>query len=269
MEQEIAYLFDGSLEGLLSAVFLAYERHEEPTEITRANEWQPRFGQAFLEVPADFDCALRVKRGVERAAGRHAFTAIMRASTCEDRQTGTVVYRFIRHVMERTAADRKKPVLEDLANPIVSDLVRLARHASNETERMRQFVRFNHLENGVWFARCNPNANVVPLVMGYFAARLNDQPFIIYDERHHVAGIYDGRRWSLVSGDAVNVAPATANDALMEEAWKRFYDVLSIDARYNPELRRSFMPVRLWRNLPEMQPRCDTISPRLATVAQR
>ena len=171
--------------------------------------------------------------------------------------------------MARTAAERKKPVLEELANPIVSDLMRLERHAMNETERMRQFVRFSHLDNGVWFARCNPNANVIPLVMSYFAARLNDQPFIIYDERHHVAGVYDGRTWSLVSGDAVNVGPCAENDALMEEAWKRFYNALSIDARYNPELRRSFMPVRLWRNLPEMQPRCDTISQRFATVAQR
>ena len=146
-------------------------------------------------------------------------------------------------------------MLEDLANPIVADLVNLEKHAVNEAERMRQFVRFNHLENGVWFARCNPNASVVPLVMGYFAARLNDQPFIIWDERHLIGGIYDGRSWSLVSGDAVDVAPATADDALMEEAWKRFYDALSVDDRYNPELRRSFMPVRLWRNLPEMQPR--------------
>lgn len=229
----------------------------------------------------------------------------MRASTCENYEVGTVVYRFVRLVMDRPEAERKRPVLDDLSNPVVSELVALEKHAVNESERMRQFVRFNHLENGVWFARCNPNASVIPLVMSYFAARLNDQPFIIWDERHLVAGVYDGRDWSLVSGDAVNVPSATVEDALMEEAWKRFYDALSIDVRYHPELRRQFMPVRLWRNLPEMKPRrdvaqaqgfpaaskrrvavsvnqlndapeepgpcitSDTISHRLATVAQR
>ena len=81
---------------------------------------------------------------------------------------------------------------------------------------MRQFVRFSHLENGVWFARVNPNANVVPLIMGYFAARLNDQPFIIYDEAHHLAGVYDGRSWQLVAGDAVSVPPATDHDRQMQ-----------------------------------------------------
>ena len=134
-------------------------------------------------------------------------------------------------------------------------MVRLSRRAVNECEKMRQFVRFSHLENGVWYARCNPNASVVPLVMGYFAARLNDQPFIIYDENHHLAGMYDGRGWQLVSGDAVVVPPSTEHDAQMQEAWKRFYDALSVDARYNPELRRHFMPMRMWRNLTEMKPR--------------
>ena len=107
----------------------------------------------------------------------------------------------------------------------------------------------------MWFARVNPNANVVPLIMGYFAARLNDQPFIIYDEAHHLAGVYDGRSWQLVAGDAVSVPPATDHDRQMQEAWKRFYDALAVDARYNPELRRHFMPVRLWRNLTELEPR--------------
>ena len=248
----VAYLHDGSLEGLLSAVFLSYERHEDPTDIVREDAYEPRLGQSTICIETDFERSQRVRKGIERAAGRAAFTAIVRASTCDDYDTGVIVYRFVRHVMARPAGARSIPVLDDLANPAVADLQRLARHASNESERMRQFVRFSHLENGVWFARVNPNASVVPLVMDYFADRLNDQPFIIYDEAHHMAGAYDGRRWHLVRGDAVNVPEATDRDRLMREAWRRFYDSLSIDARYNPELRRHFMPVRLWRNLPEV-----------------
>ena len=251
----IAYLHDGSLEGLLSAVFLAYERREEPDEIVPEARYQPRFAQETITVDTDFDRAMRVKRGIERVAGRNTFTAVLRASTCDDYDAGIIVYRFVRHVMSRPKDDRSSPVLEDLANPVVSDLVRLSRRVVNECEKMRQFVRFSHLENGVWYARCNPNASVVPLVMGYFSARLNDQPFIIYDENHHLAGMYDGKTWELVSGDAVNVPPSTERDVEMQEAWKRFYDTLSVDARYNPELRRHFMPVRLWNNLTELKPR--------------
>ena len=114
-------------------------------------------------------------------------------------------------------------------------------------------MRFSHLENGVWFARCCPNANVVSLVMNHFAARFNIQPFIIYDENHHVAGVYDGDDWSLVADDVINVPSRTADDAFIEKLWQRFYDSLSIEARYNPELRRHFIPARLARSLPEME----------------
>lgn len=252
--EDAAYLTDGTLEGLLSAVFLAYERKESPLDIVAERLYEPRLGQSSLVVQTDFDRAERVRRGVEKAAGRDAFVAVMRASTCDGQGVGATVYRFIRHVMSRPASARGTPILQDLANPDVFALESLVKRANNEAEKMRQFVRFSHLENGVWYAHVNPNASVVPLVMGHFSARLNDQPFIIYDENHHLAGVYDGCRWQLVMGDAVNVVSATAHDALMEEAWRRFYDALSIDSRFNPELRRHFMPARLWRNLPEMKP---------------
>lgn len=253
--QQVAYLHDGTLEGLLSAVFLAYERHEQPEDIVPAQRYQPRLGQSALHVDTDFGRADRVRRGIERAVGRDAFSAIMRASTCDDYDTGAVVHRFVRYAMARPASRRRLAILDELSNPVVADLLQLARHAANEAERMRQFVRFQHLENGVWFARASPNAAVVPLVMGYFAARLNDQPFVIYDDAHSMAGLYDGRRWQLVRAGISVLPSATTHDELMQEAWKRFYDALSIDARYNPELRRQFMPVRLWKDLPEMQPR--------------
>lgn len=64
--------------------------------------------------------------------------------------------------------------------------------------------------------RVNPKASVVPLIMNHFVERLGVQPFIIYDEVHHLAGVYDGGDWQLVNtegaGDlerALPTAPPT------------------------------------------------------------
>ena len=180
----------------------------------------------------------------------------MRAAAHESPDAGIVIYRFIRYVMDKNSGrDKRRQVLNDLANPVVANLVALEKHVANEEEKMRQFVRFSHLENGLWFARCNPNANVIPLVMRHFVERFNTQPFIIYDEVHHIAGVYDGNDWNLVADEVIDIPSRTAEDAYTEKLWQRFYDSLAIDTRYNPELRRHFMPVRLWRNLPEMHPR--------------
>ncbi len=248
----VAYLHDGSLEGLLCCIFESYVRHETPEDIVCERAYQPRFEQSALFIATDFERALRVRRGIEREGGRRAFGAVMRAAANDDPRTGVIIFNFVRYLMDRTSGrNRRRSVLNDLANPIVGELVALEQRVLNEEEKMRQFVRFSHLQNGVWFARCNPNANVIPLVMGHFVSRFNVQPFIIYDENHHVAGVYDGNDWSLVADTIVNIPDRTAEDAYVESLWQRFYDTLSIEARYNPELRRHFMPVRLWKNLPE------------------
>ena len=50
-----------------------------------------------------------------------------------------------------------------------------------------------------------------------------------------------------------NLESLSAEERLMQYAWKTFYDTLSIDSRYNPELRRNFMPKRFWKNLTEIK----------------
>lgn len=124
---------------------------------------------------------------------------------------------------------------------------------------MRQFIRFEHLrdeDSDFWFARCNPKSSVVPLVMDHFVERFNVQPFIIYDENHGMAGVYEGQRWYLVrTGEdpTLHLPDKAADEVPMQQAWKRFYRAVAVESRYNPELRRHFMPKRLWKNLTEMQ----------------
>lgn len=251
----VAYTHDGTLEGLFSAIFETYVRHEDPEDVVDAAHYVPRLGQSERFVETDWERARRVRVGIERQGGRRTYCAVVRASTADGPDTGTIVYRFVRLLMATDAQHGAKRLLDNLSNPVVADLDRLETHVVNEEEKVRQFVRFSHLENDVWYARCNPNASVVPLVMSYFSERFNVQPFIIYDENHHLAGVYDGNAWRIVRDDVVNVPPEAADEAFYRQAWQRFYDATNIVDRYNPELRRHFMPVRLWKNLPEMAPR--------------
>ncbi len=247
----VAYCYDGSTEGLLSAVFQAYANREDPQDVVRESAFQPRLGQSARVVETNEEQALRVRRGLQRACGRDAFEAVLHASLSDDPNAGTAVYRFVRYAMKR----RSNSILNELSHPAVEPVVRLERAVMNERHRMQQFLRFEHLENGTWFARCNPNANVVPLVMDWFAGRFNTQPFLVFDEAHHVAGVYEGSGWYLVQADELALPACAADESLMQAAWKRFYDTVSVQARYHPELRRQFMPKRLWKNILEMHER--------------
>ena len=264
--EDLAYVYDGSLEGMLSAIFAAYERHEDPSDLIREGELQPRLDQHLSFIPTDSGHAVRVQKGIARTCGAGAFSALRAAAVSDEEDAASCAYRFVRYAMGegrrycqgcsragRCAGTCTRGIMADIAHPRVEPMVRIARAVANECERMRQFVRFNRMENDVWFARCNPKGSVVPLVMDWFAARFNTQAFVIYDEVHQLAGIFDGKRWYLAKTDGLDLPGFAQGDEMIERAWKRFYEVLAIDVRYNPELRRSFMPKRFWRNLPEMK----------------
>lgn len=263
------FSYDGTLEGLLSAVFAACAARKPGADLAVQGTIQPRLEQEVIVVPTDMDRALRIRRSLIRSHGDAAFDTIRTASASDDPGVGTAVYRFILHALAGpsgcAACPRKgscrdvcqKPrysaILDDLGDPCVWPVAAASRAVLNERHRLEQFIRFKHMDGDVWFARCNPNASVVPLLMDWFIPRFNTQRFVIFDENHLLSGVYDGRRWYLVKGDAIAPPPESDDEHDMEEAWRTFYDSVSIDERYNPELRRSFMPMRLWRNITEVQ----------------
>lgn len=215
MERSIAYLYDGSSEGLLTAIFQAYARHEDPEDVMRESCAQLRLGQEVLEVETSLDLALRVRSGIVRACGKQVFDAVLAATLSDDEDAGTVVYRFVRYALAKSREDarascagcpnrsgcttpcshvldaRRRSVLSDLAVPEVEPFYRLNRAVFNERHRILQFARFQEMKGGVWFARCNPRHAVIPLVMDHFANRFNQSSFLVYDEVHRMAGVYE------------------------------------------------------------------------------
>lgn len=279
----IAYLYDGTLEGLFTAVFCAFERHEVPTDVCREADYQPRLSQLAITIETSLQKADRVRAGILRACGRRGYRRVRRAALSDNPSAGTDVYRFVAFAMAENA---KRPchgcprrgtcrsafcsprqsscpkvvgrLIDDVTNPAVKPVHKLSVAVNRECEHMRQFIRFQELEGGLFYARCNPKANVVPLIMDHFAERFNVQPFIIYDENHAIAGISEGGDWQLVNtrdwpDHELKLPPATATEAVMADAWRRFYRALSVNCRYNPELRRQLMPKRLWKNITEVK----------------
>lgn len=243
-------LHDGSFEGLLSAVFWAFEHKEDPVDIVVETNLQSSLDQVLLTIDTNVEKAERVKAGVIRALGYQAYRDVRCAFLSDDEHKGRVILRFLQYTLKRGARSRA-----NLAEPIIADFDALLRAVNREIHFQLQFIRFSELQNGVFFARIHPKASVVPMIMGHFATRLNIQPFMIYDENHALAGIYDCKRWWLVEAEAVTVPDPSAQQDEYQALWQTFYDTIAIEERTNPTCRRNFMPKRFWGDLCEMAPR--------------
>lgn len=293
---EIAYVYDGSLEGLLTSIYESYRCHERPIDVAPRSSFQPRLSQRVVNIPTDIDIAWRVRNGLIKKGGWSAFNAMRKASCSSQTDAGTVAFLFARYVMDEHTG--KSRPFSNISHPSVAPIFDLCRSIDNECEHMRQFIRFEHLkgsgissnalpshghaddgnalasprssqrnehagpvgfknDNDIWFAKCNPRDSVIPLIMDHFVERFNVQPFLIYDEVHDVCGVYDGGGWYLVNVDEdsfdLKVPDRSDDEDVTQDAWRRFYNAVSIDSRYNPELRRHFMPKRLWKNITEIQ----------------
>lgn len=279
---DACYSYDGSLEGMLSAIFASLTTPDHVTDIVEEGHIQPRLGQSVVPIPTSVEHATRLQNFLLRAGGRRAYGRVLYASLADDPDKAWAIRECVafattlpalkkcsrcpRHNLcnslqscPQRAGRRKSGTagldkhLENFAHPQCGKVATLSRHVANERHHMKQFLRFEHVESDLWFAQCNPNANVVPLLMSFFAARFSDQRFLIYDEAHKLAGIHDGHQSLLVPADHLETPPhRSADEALMRKAWKTFYHAATIEARYHPELRTQFMPKRLWQNILEV-----------------
>lgn len=288
---DACYVYDRSLEGMFSAIFSSLTTKDCVTDIVEEGLIQPRLGQSVITIPTSEGQAQRLQNFLLRAGGRRAYARILYASLADDPQKAWAILNCVKFATTlpalkycsrcnrrhsctslkgcpHTNTRRSSPTaglerhLENFAHPQCGAVARLSRHVANERHHMKQFLRFEHVESDLWFAQCNPNANVIPLLMSFFAARFSDQRFLIYDEAHKLAGIFDGHQSLLVPADHLEQPPhRSADEALMRKAWKTFYHAAAIEARYHPELRTAFMPKRLWKNILEMNEPLDYEKP--------
>ena len=250
--------YDGTLEGFCCAVLTAYELRQRPAGIVAGHSQQLGLFSQLVDVPTSWERALRVRQGLEGIASGRVWRKVQVAFLSDEEGREDALFAYIELAMRSGAH-----VLRALGDARVAAVERLATQVLNERERMYQFLRFEQLEGGVWFGRIRPKARVVPIMMGHFAQRYNTQPFMILDEAHGMAGVSaEGRSGIVLVGEAGLDVPGRADgEVAYQRLWKRFYDSVSNDLRYNPDLRRSFMPKRLWGNLTEFARAVEDLAP--------
>jgi len=244
----LTYTYDGTLEGLLCCIYVIYERREVPDEIAEESQLQFSFDQQLVRIETRLDQAGRVWDGIGRRMGKGAQLKIRGVFLASDPLKAIKLCRWILKGFKVG-----KRLYSDITSEVGEPVEALYRRVAREQNQMIQFARFERKDNGVWFAKIKPEHSVVPLIMDHFAARFNIQPFIIYDERHHLAGIYDRKQWYLAQTGDLDLPEDSADEAGYQELWRTFYDAIAIKERFNPKLRQNLMPQRFWGNMTELR----------------
>ena len=246
-------LYDGTFEGLLTAVFEVYEYKMAAPQIKRSDVADGSlFGDVHL-VQTNSDKAKRVLAKLEHKISKGALTQFYKSFLSELPGIDDVLFRYVQYVMSS-----KHGVENDYGHPDVLMVQQLSKKVSRERHRMTAFVRFQLTKDGLYYALIQPDCNVLPLITTHFRERYADQKWLIYDSRRKYGLYYDLQDVTEVTIDFNDRSNEEKNvydekEDLYQELWKHYFDNVNIKARKNMKLHIQHVPKRYWRYLVEKQ----------------
>jgi probable DNA metabolism protein len=251
----ITYIFDGSAEGMLSAVFESYERkHRQVKLLCGAHAGTQELFDTPLVIVSDPYKAGRVWEGLKRKIPAGKMRHFINARFAEQPQVWQVMFDYVRYIFDGPAG----AAFNTGAMPVL-ELEQVSKKVDRERHRMKAFIRFQKGGNGMYHAVIRPDYNVLPLIVKHFSDRYADQPWLIYDEQRQYGMYYDTKQVQEVSlGWRPDNLPARPSDICLDEQellysrlWKDYFKSTSIKERKNMRLHIQHVPKRYWRYLTE------------------
>ncbi|WP_201555324.1 TIGR03915 family putative DNA repair protein [Psychrobacter sp. 72-O-c] len=258
-------LYKPSFEGWLSAVFYVYAnklQHNTALQLTAHDCYVPSLIDHAISVVTEADKAQRVLVKLNKLIGRSGMRQILWGFLSEKDNIGTTLFHVVKYAIDYP--DRL--VMEDLGHLDVLELAQTVKSVGREKHRMEAFVRFEHTTDDIYFARVEPDFNVLPLIGEHFRQRYQDQHWAIYDLSRGY-GIYYDKSQSTPSRPAALQTITDLDDIVLrnpasihsmdeqryQQFWQGYFTNVNIKERKNPRLHRQYLPQRYWKYLSEKQ----------------
>ena len=275
------YVFDGTMDGLLTAVFDAFYMKEQPEQLLAEGDALPLFCDHTYHVTTDEEKARRVWAGLEKKLSREALRLISVSWLSELRELNTPLFQYICKVF------RQGDISRNFADADVLAVTNIARRVLHEQLRMKQFIRFQKAKDGTYLGVVSPDHNVLPIITDHFQDRFNDQPWLIYDAKRHYGYYYsltpgpslarpkdacyqrDARKGEGsnapvrvtfedeatvpfdLSNGKLDADMLSDNDQLFQDLWRTYFKAICIKERMNPRKQLKDMPRRYWKYMTE------------------
>ena len=245
------YRYDGSFEGFLCAV----------ADCLHAGEGQPEFegvvngdhlsfglfAGEVREVATVREVALAFRKKFVEAVSREAFATARYAFHSRKMGIELLVWSYL-----AVGLQVGKRLCAMLAEDPVHSVNRIARHVSHEAHKYKGFVRFREVEAGFFYARIEPEADILAFIAPHFVQRVGDRPWIIHDLCRHQAALYDLTSWRLIRDIELTAEPTlSATEHDYAALWQSYFQRLAIAERHNPKLQQKHVPIRFRKHLTE------------------
>lgn len=244
----INYTYDGTFEGLLTAIAESVSTNEIPENIFKLENNQGELFAQQHHIKTNSEIAQNLLKQI-RQRGELIAQTVIYIYLAELPNYEKDLLEYI-----RLALKHGNRINSNHGNQHVRNILRITQKVTFETHRLKGLVRFREMRDGTYYAPLEPDHNILQLLAPHFAKRLGNQKWLIHDLKRGIAVSYDKRKTThgeLQSNFNMQDFYA-ADEQKYQDLWQTFYDNIAIKERINPNLRSQFMPQRYWKYLVEV-----------------
>ena len=272
--------YDGTLEGFFALLDDALEQEHIPDKIRRVQP-VPQEGDATPSLFSEEELGLPVlAQGPEKE--RKSRRAMERLRTCSEAafqdclqawmsdepiELDIIQYaiRLIKAAESTAAGDRPGTAGTELTERIRIDrswgpcerVLRASQRYLRELDRLLGLLRFKPTKEGFLLARCEPDTFALPGLAEPLRRRFGTTAWAVQDEKRCLVLSCDGLGEPELAAYDPEQPPFSPPEGLVpdefEALWQDYYQIINIETRKNPELRKRLMPQRYWKYLPELK----------------
>lgn len=245
----IEYIYDNTFEGLLTAIFYAYPS-KVPVKISRALFFEPTLITEPIEIKTDEDKFNRVYKSIELKLSSNTLKNVFYLFLSDLKNVEDLILNYLKLCYR--FGDNINLAKN---NDIIINVDKISRKVTLEAHRFTGFVRFSEISPLTYYAKIEPDHNIIPLITNHFINRFSDQNFIIHDIKRNSALLYNKTDYvitSLSEKENSSFDFGDYNDNF-EILWKDYFNSTTIKERINTRLQKRSMPIRYWSNLTELK----------------
>ena len=242
----IHYIYDGSFEGLLTAIYEAYYRRERLDDIVPIDHMEENFLIERIYINTDIEKSRKVYEAIEEKISHEALKRVTYAYLSELPRHGIHILKYVQ------LGFKIGPQVDlNLSNDIVLRMDHIRYKVASEQHRMLGLARFKQLENGIFYSSMEPNFNIVVLLAPHFASRLANENWVIHDVKRGIGVFYNKKEWVVKDIDIKDILIVKEEEEEYQDLWRAYFKSIAIESKTNPVLQKRYMPARYWKYLIE------------------
>lgn len=245
----IEYIYDNTFEGLLTAIFYAYPS-KVPVKISRALFFEPTLITEPIEIKTEEDKFNRVYKSIELKLSSNTLKNVFYLFLSDLKNVEDLILNYLK--LFYRFGDNINLAKN---NDIIINVDKISRKITLEAHRFTGFVRFSEISPLTYYAKIEPDHNIIPLITNHFIKRFSDQNFIIHDIKRNSALLYNKTDYVITSLSEKENSSFDFGDYKdnFEILWKDYFNSTTIKERINTRLQKRSMPIRYWSNLTELK----------------